>query len=167
MKRFAAGLLALAVLAPLAMVAVSEAAPGDRPQRPPAAERPRPDVRAVAIGELREADGESCTLDFHAAALGERARGQLRFHCADHGFYVGGVRTLTVENGAIRAQGGGPLTAPDGTRKAVRYEASISADGSQVTIRVTGRDLDYTLSGRLEGFVRAGAPPAPAAQPAR
>lgn len=110
---------------------------------------------AIAIGQLVEDDGERATVDLRGASDGARVGGTLRFYSADHGYYNGAVRTLSVENGTIKATGAGGLLKPDGTRAAVKYTASISPD-KRVEIAVTGRnDFAYTLAGRLDpGLVK-------------
>lgn len=130
-------------------------------EQPHAAERRAlPSSVAIAIGQLKEDDGGSTTIDLRAGIRDGKVGGTLRFFCPMEGYYNGGVRTLTVEDGAIKATGGGGLIRPDGTRIAVRYTADISADGEQVTIAVEGRNgYTYTMSGQLEhGLVWAGDP---------
>ena len=115
---------------------------------------------AVAIGQLQEADGETATIDLRAGARDGRVGGTLRFYSPEEGYYNGAVRTLKVENGAIKASGGGGLFRPDGTRTQVRFTFDSSADGQTVTIVVRGRGgLEYEMTGRLDpGLVRAGTP---------
>jgi hypothetical protein len=148
--------LALALVAALT-VGSATAAPRDGEA---GAARQRLDTVAVAIGQLLEDDGGRATIDLRAHSAGGQAGGALRFFCPVEGYYNGAVQTLSVENGAIKATGGGGLVRPDGTRWPVRYTAAIAADGSRVEIVVTGRDgFKYTMAGRLDsGVVRAGDP---------
>jgi len=130
------------------------AAPGDAPATPT--------LVAVAIGQLQEESGESFTVDLHAAIRDGVPGGALRFYGDEVGYYNGGVRTLSVEDGVIHVTGGGGLFKPDGTRAAVRYSAEFSLDGSHAAITVQGRDYTYTMEGTLDGFVHVFTPPAPA-----
>ena len=141
---------ACAIAAPLLLVGSANAAG-------PRATRVRPSEVAIAIGTVTEADGGQCTLDLRAADRGDATHGNLRFYCPDDGYSNGGVRTLTVTNGAIAATGQGGFTKTDGTRSKVQFNAQISADG-QVTVAVTGAKENYTLSGHLAGKVQAGPP---------
>ncbi|MBI2939802.1 MAG: hypothetical protein HYY04_05130 [Chloroflexi bacterium] len=164
MRRTPGILIALGAV--LALLTVGTATAAGTPPRK--AEADSPTTVAIAIGQLEEQDGDSATLDLRAATRDGKTGGTLRFYSPTEGYYNGGVRTLAVENGAIKASGGGGLIRPDGTRLLVRYTAEISADGQQVKILVRGRKgLEYTLAGRLDpGFVWAGAPPIRSAAPA-
>ena len=117
-----------------------------------------PGLVAIAIGQLREADGETATVDLHATIRGGQVGGNLRFF-SDDGYYNGGVRTLSVQNGVIRAAGAGGLLKPDGTRVIVAYEAEITVATKRTSIHIRGAGIDYTLHGVIEpGFVFAGSP---------
>jgi hypothetical protein len=122
--------------------------------------RPRPELVAVAIGQLNPAEGRTAWLSLQAGKVGDRARGNFRYYSPGAGYYNGNVRLLTVENGAIHAEGAGGLHRPDGTRVRVRFTVDISADGSQTTVSIKGADYEYSKSGALDGHVHAGAPPA-------
>ena len=136
----------------------SSAEAQERPQA-----RPRPGVVAIAIGQLNPTEGRNAWLSLQAAKVGDKARGNFRYYSAGAGYYNGNVRVLTVENGAIHAEGAGGLRRPDGTRIPVRFTVDISADGSRTTVSIKGADYDYTKSGSLDGHVYAGPPPAPTA----
>ncbi len=119
----------------------------------------KPSLVAVAIGQLKESNGDSFTVDLGAAIRNGTPGGALRFFGRDVGYYNGGVRTLAVDGGVIKVTGGGGLLRPDGTRIAVRYSAQFSLDGSHATITVQGKNLQYTMDGRLDGFVHVFTPP--------
>lgn len=135
------------------------AAPVDSSAAPDAAVV-RPTLIAAAIGQIEEADGESATVDLRASIREGVVGGALRFYSEEYGYYNGGVRTLVVENETIKVTGGGGLLRPDGTRTAVRYEATFALDGSSATIHVTGRDLSYAIEGALDGFAHVWPKPA-------
>lgn len=154
----ASGLVSIRVGSPGegALAAPSEADASANTARPFAP----PSLVAVAIGQLEEEDGEYSTVDLRASIRDDKAVGALRFYSEEYGYYNGGVRTLVVEDGLIKVTGGGGLFQPDGTRAAVRYEAEFALDGSHASIHVTGRDLDYTMEGSLDGFVHLWEPTA-------
>lgn len=137
------------------------AAPGDATdaQRSDRAQRPQPEVVAIAIGTLLEDDGGQSWLSLRAGSAGDRVGGNFRFFCDEAGYYNGAVRSLTVEGGAIHAEGGGGLWRPDGTRIGVRFTLDISPDGA-TEVSVVGRDYEYTMTGTLDGFIFGGSPPA-------
>ncbi len=120
----------------------------------------KPSLVAVAIGQLNESNGDSVSVDLHAAIRNGTPGGALRFFDHDVGYYNGGVRTLSVDGGVIKVTGGGGLLRPDGSRIAVRYSAQFSLDGSHATITVQGKSFQYTMDGRLNGFVHVFTPPA-------
>ena len=153
-------LLAVATVVGIAGLTTAHAAP-DGPGKKREGERPS--LVAIVFGSLRESDGDRSVVDLRAVIRDGAARGNLRFYSPDTGYYSGRVRTLSVQNGVIRASGAGPLLRPDGQRMPVRYEAEITEGTKHVTIRVQGREgVHYTLDGALDpGFVKAGAPPAP------
>ncbi len=118
---------------------------------------------AIAIGQFNEADGGTATIDLRAATRNGKTRGALRFFSDEHGYYNGGVKTLTVEDGKFTVTGGGGLFLPDGTRKQVRYSAVFSTDSGQAEITVKGKDgFQYTMSGTVDGLVTVKTPPGPA-----
>ena len=164
MRAFLAVLLAVGAIAAIAGIGTAYAGGLDGSGK--RAERERPSLVAIAIGALKEADGGHSIVDLRAALREGDARGNLRFYCPEMGYYNGGVRTLSVENGIIKATGAGPLHRPDGQRVPVHYEAEINQGTKHVTIRVQGREgVHYSMEGVLEpGFVKAGAPPAPATE---
>ena len=123
------------------------------------APRVLPSLVGVAIGQLEEADGEEATVDLRATIRDGKPGGALRFYSEEYGYYNGGVRSFTVEDGVIHVSGAGGLTQPDGTRVAVRYDATFASDGTS-SIHVRGRDLDYTMEGTLDGLVHVWEPPA-------
>lgn len=150
------GILGIAVVG-LALVGITSAAAAEESQQ----EQGRGKGRgAIAIGQLRERDGGVATIDLRAASGRGRTAGNLHFYSPEHGYYNGAVRSLSVQDGAITASGGGALTQPDGQRVRVRFDAYIPADGRNVTISVQGRDgFAYTLAGNLDpGLVKAGDP---------
>ena len=130
------------------------------PATPSASPQPKvtPTLVAIVIGQLKEPAGESFTVDLHAAIKNGTPDGALHFFGDAVGYYNGGVRTLSVDGGVIKATGGGGLFRPDGTRIAVRYSAEFSTDGSHAKITVQGRDYQYTMEGRLDGFVHVFTP---------
>jgi len=135
--------------------------PGPREQQRALKLLERPQMVAIAIGQLNEADGETATVDFRGAIRMDGVGGNLRFFSEEYGYYNGGVRTLSVEEGIIHATGGGGLFQPDGTRIGVRYEAEFVIESGETTIHVMGKDgLDYMMEGTLDGLVHAGPPPA-------
>ena len=124
-------------------------------------EHARPSLVAVAIGQLVE-DAESdmtTTVSLQAAIRDGEAGGNLRFFCEEVGYYNGGVRTLSVENGIITVTGAGGLFRPDGTRIGVYYRAEFSIETGMATISVEGRDFEYTMTGVLDGLVTVKEPP--------
>lgn len=128
------------------------------------ADRAKPTLVAVAIGQVREGDDEVVTVDLRATQRGGKSGGNLRFYSEDDGYYNGAVRQLSVEGNVVKAAGAGALTKPDGTRAAVRFQATIRIDTKAITITVEGRKTEaYTIDGTLSGLVRAGTPePKPA-----
>ncbi|MBI4492363.1 MAG: hypothetical protein HY690_06175 [Chloroflexi bacterium] len=142
----------------VALFAVGTASAQEAKQ--PRAQASLPTLVAVAIGQLKEADGGSSTIDLRAGLRDGQSRGNLRFYDPAVGYYNGAVRSLSLENDTIKASGAGGLFRPDGTRIGVRYLAEISTDGQHVSITVQGRNgYQYALSGRLDpGLVRAGSP---------
>jgi hypothetical protein len=148
------GALALVALgAGLLAAGPSDAEAQERPQA-----RPRPELVAVAIGQLNPAEGRTAWLSLQAGMSGDQARGNFRYYSPSAGYYNGNVRMLTVQGGAIHAEGAGGLRRPDGTRMRVRFTVDISADGAQTVVAIAGRDYDYSKSGSLDGFVFAGPP---------
>lgn len=157
-------------LALLLLAALTAGTVGAAPRIGGATERPT--TVAVAIGQVVEDDGMRNTFDLRAQTDGARVGGTLRFYCPHKGYYNGAVRTLAVENGTIKATGGGGLFQPDGTRIPVRYTATITPD-QRVDVVVSGPNgFGYTIAGKMEpGLVRAGDPRtltagSPAAAPA-
>ena len=123
-----------------------------------AAPKDKPSTVAIAIGQVVEDDGMRNTFDLRAQSDGQRTGGTLRFFCPHKGYYNGAVRTLAVENGTIKATGGGGLIQPDGKRVRVTYTATIRPD-KRVEMVVTGKNVDYSMVGSLQpGFVKAGDP---------
>jgi len=148
----------------VSMAAPAHAAPGDDVASDAAnarvrPHRPQPEVVAIAMGTVNEDDGSSSWLSMRAGSAGDRVGGNLRFYCREAGFYNGVVRPLTVEGGAIHAEGSGGLWRPDNTRIAVRFTLDVSPDG-RTTLSVVGRGYEYSMSGVLDGFIYAGSPPA-------
>jgi hypothetical protein len=118
---------------------------------------------AIAIGQLNEADGGTATVDLRAGIRGGKTGGALRFFSDEHGYYNGGVKTLTIEDGKFTVTGGGGLFLPDGTRKQVRYSAVFSMDSGQAEITVKAKDgFQYTMSGVVDGLVTVRQAPSPA-----
>jgi hypothetical protein len=124
--------------------------------RPPA-DRERPSAVAIAFGAV--AGDEHAYIDFHAATGSDRQAGNLRFWTEDDGYYNGAVRVLTINGQNVHAEGAGPLWKTDGTRVPVRFTLDLNGGSNRLRISVQGRDLEYTLEGRIEGFVFIGAPP--------
>ncbi len=151
--------IAVAVVAAATLFSLGTAY-AEEPDRPKD-KKDRPEVVAIAIGLLNEADGDKAIVDFRAAKGDERTGGNLRFYSREHGYYNGAVRRLTVEDGIVKAAGGGGLWRPDGTRTRVRFTAEFSVESKLVAIKVQGREgYEYTMEGKLDpGFIRAGAPP--------
>jgi len=145
-----------ALIAAVAVFGTVYAAEPDRPEKT----KDRPDVVAVAFGVLKEASGEQAVVDFKAGKNGENARGNLRFYSRDDGYYNGAVRRFAVEDGIIKATGGGGLIKPDGTRIPVRFVAEFQVETKRASIKVTGREgFEYTLEGVLDpGFIRVWTP---------
>lgn len=142
---------ALAVLAlALATSATASAAPD------PA--RSRAETIAVAIGALETPSGGHTWLSLQAGTAAGAARGGFRYYCPSAGYYNGVVRSLTVTDGAVHAEGAGRLIRPDGTRMRVQFTLDVTADGSAVAVHIAGDDYQYDMSGSLDGFVFAGAP---------
>jgi len=114
---------------------------------------------AIAIGQLTENDGEEATVDLRAIDVGRRVRGSFRFYSEEHGYYNGGVRSLTCDDGVITAKGGGKLTQPDGTRINVVYEATFDASDGSSVITVKSKDgFEYTMEGTLDGLIKCTVP---------
>lgn len=109
---------------------------------------------AVAFGRLEGA--EDAVIDFRAADGPERSGGHLRFWSEDDGFYNGVSRNVEINGQNVHAEGAGPLTKPDGTRVRVRFTLDLNGDTDQVTVKVTGEGIDYTLTGTVEGRVLVG-----------
>jgi len=152
---------ALAVLiGVLAFSATSEAQEGE-PPAPEASGQPRPPLAkstAIAIGTLEEEGEEGLNIvDLHAVELGPRDHGNFRFFSEEYGYYNGGVRNLTCEDGVITAKGGGGLTQPDGTHLGVVYVATFDTNDDTATVKVTGKDgFEYTLDGTVDGLLYCG-----------
>jgi hypothetical protein len=132
----------------------------DRPQGErlrDAGQREKPLAVAIALGAI-EGD-EEAYIDLHAAVGAERQGGNLRFWTEDDGYYNGGIRTVTITGQNVHAEGAGPLWKPDGTRVPVRFSMDLNGGSNRVSITVKGRELEYTLEGKVEGFVFVGPPP--------
>ena len=91
-----------------------------------------------------EDDGSESLISLRAGSAGDRAGGNLRFYTREAGFYNGAVRSLTVEGGAIHAEGSGGLWRPDGTRIGVRFTLDVAPDG-RTTLSMVGRDYEWEL----------------------
>jgi hypothetical protein len=152
----AAVVAVVALVVGLIGAASSPAEAQERPQP-----RQRPELVAIAIGQLNPVEGRDAWLSLQAAKAGERARGNFRYYSAGAGYYNGSVRKLAVTDGAIHAEGAGGLRRPDGTRMRVRFTVDISADGARTEVSIVGVDYDYKKAGSLDGHVFAGPPPAP------
>jgi hypothetical protein len=161
MKRWlVAAMAGVAVLSLLVMGTAEAAGPG-RPG-------PKVGIGAVAMGQLDKDGGGSCRLRLMAGALAEdgHVRGVLRLGCPDEGIYVARVKTLTAADGTATLSGEGARRKADGTRVHLAFTATISANGKQVTIHLTGDGVDETITGHLDpGIVRAGARPLREAKP--
>ena len=113
---------------------------------------------AIAIGQLEEEEGEYATVDLRAHDRG-RVGGNLRFFSKEYGYYNGGVKTLTCDDGVIAVSGGGGLILPDGTKKAVQYTAMFDTATGESSITVKGaHGLQYTMAGEMDGLVWCGDP---------
>ncbi len=160
MRRILGILVVLGVAAStLTAASVSAAGPATQPK----SENGSTAVVAIAIGQLKEDDGDIVTFDLRAGKRDNAVRGNLRFYCPKMGYYNGGVRTLEVKDGVIKVSGGGSLIRPDGTRKEVHYQAQISSRDKSVNIKVQGKgDFNYTMEGTLDpGLVKTFTPEAP------
>ncbi len=160
MRRILGILVVLGVAAStLTAASVSAAGPATQPKR----ENGSTAVAAIAIGQLKEDDGDVVTLDLRAGKRDDAVRGNLRFYCPMMGYYNGGVRTLEVKDGMIKVTGGGALIQPDGTRKQVHYQAEINSVNKNVNIKVHGKGgFNYTMEGTLDrGLVKTFTPEAP------
>lgn len=150
----------IAVIAALALMltvsGTASAAPGDE-------RHVRQDTVAIAIGTIGEPDGGHTWLSLQAGIAAGISRGGFRYFCAEAGYYNGAVRQLTVTDGAVHAEGAGGLRRPDGTRMRVTFVLDIAADGSSATVKITGDNYEYEMSGPLHGFVFAGNPGGPSA----
>jgi hypothetical protein len=113
---------------------------------------------AIAIGQLHGDSGEAATVDLHAAIKGGTADGALRFFSSGDGYYGGGVKTLTCQDGVITVTGGGGFVKPDGTRIHVTFEARFDRQSHEAKITVNGKNFEYTLSGHLDGLIWCGDP---------
>ncbi|MCC6237775.1 MAG: hypothetical protein IT299_09410, partial [Dehalococcoidia bacterium] len=93
-----------------------EATPTARARAAGRLEQLRAQVRnaevAVAFGRLQGA--EDAVIDFRGAEGPEQSRGHLRFWTEDDGFYNGVSRRVEINGQHVHAEGGGPLTRPDG-----------------------------------------------------
>ena len=158
MKRFIS-IGAAAIIVGLSAFAAIAAFGDSASAAPSQARRAPPSLVAVAIGQLTEDDGETGVIDLRAAIRDGKAGGNFRFFSEEYGYYNGGVRTLSVENGVITVTGGGGLFPPDGKRVQVRYTATFAIADGATEITVTGKDgATYTMEGTLDGLIRAGAP---------
>jgi hypothetical protein len=117
-----------------------------------------PSMAAIAIGQLNEASGESATVDLHATIRAGKAGGALRFFSSGDGYYNGGVKTLTCQDGVISVTGGGGFVKSDGTRIHVTFVARFDRQSHEATITVTGKNFEYTLNGHLDGLIWCGDP---------
>lgn len=117
-------------------------------------ERVRNAEVAIAFGRLQGT--EEAVIDFRAAEGAEQSRGHLRFWTEDDGFYNGASRKVEINGQNVHAEGAGPLTKPDGTRVRVRFTLDLNGATDQVTVKVTGEGVDYTLTGTIEGRVFVG-----------
>jgi hypothetical protein len=113
---------------------------------------------AIAIGTLEEEGEDGVNIvDLHAVDIGPRDRGSFRFFSEEYGYYNGGVREVSCEDGVITAKGAGGFTQPDGTHMAVLYEASFDTNTGDAVITVTGKDdFSYTLEGTVDGLMYCG-----------
>ena len=159
MKRFIS-IGAAAIIVGLSAFAAIAAFGDSASAAPSQARRVPPSLVAVAIGQLTEDDGETGVIDLRAAIRDGKASGNFRFFSEEYGYYNGGVRTLSVENGVISVSGGGGLFPPEaGKRVQVRYTATFAIDSGATEITVTGKDgATYTMEGTLDGLIRAGTP---------
>ncbi len=152
---FAVPALAL-LIGILAFTATSSAQEGNPPP-----DKPNPALvknTAIAIGTVEEEGEDGLNIvDLHAVELGPRDAGNFRFFSEEYGYYNGGVRNLTCEDGVITAKGAGGLTLPDGTHKGVVYEATFDMNTDTAVVTVTGKDgYSYTMEGSFDGLSYCG-----------
>ncbi len=152
---------ALAVLIGILAFSATSSAQEGEPPAPEASGQPRPPLAkstAIAIGTLEEEGEDGLNIvDLHGVELGRRDAGNFRFFSEEYGYYNGGVRDLTCEDGVITAKGGGGLTQPDGTHLGVVYVATFNIETGEATVEVTGKDgLNYTMEGIVDGLLYCG-----------
>ncbi|HEY5625163.1 MAG TPA: hypothetical protein VIT93_01605 [Dehalococcoidia bacterium] len=134
--------------------AAAESPSAERPHKPP---KDPNALLAVAIGTITHDDDDSPdTIDLRAHESAEKEGGAFRFYCDEMGYYNGGVKDVTWEDGVITASGAGGLWQPDGTRVQVQYTFTVDTETNAAEVIITGDGVDYETSGQLEGFSWAG-----------
>ncbi len=140
--------------------AVTDGPSVERPNKPP---RDPNALLAVAIGTIAHDDDTGATIDLRAHESAKKEGGAFRFYCDEMGYYNGGVRDVTWEDGVVTATGAGGLWQPDGTRVQVQYTFRVDTETDTAEVAITGEGVDYSLSGALDGLswagTRADAPP--------
>ena len=132
----------------------TDLASAERPNKPP---KDPNALLAVAIGSITHENGDSPdTIDLRARESAEKEGGAFRFYCEEMGYYNGGVRDLTWEDGVITATGAGGLWQPDGTRVQVQYTFTVDTETDAAEVTITGDGVDYSTSGELDGLSWAG-----------
>ena len=163
-----AGLAAVALAAFGAFAAFGDGTTASAQSSGSGAAAPSGSFVAVAIGQLHEDDGEEATVDLHASSKDGTVNGAFRFYSEEYGYYNGGVKTLTFENGVIHVTSGGGLFLPDGRRVQVRYDATFSTTDNHAVVTVTRPNgTTYTMSGEIDGLVTVQAAPVRTPAPVR
>ncbi len=143
--------LALAIFAFGATSSAADAREGDS--------RNPPSVAAIVVGQMTGEHGAAAKIDLHAAVREGQTTGSFNFVSRGHGYYKGGVRALSCDDGTIRAAGAGTFFRPGWTRVPAVYEAVFDSETGEGKVTLKARDrVLYTFTGHVDGLIWCGNP---------